>query len=66
MKGDATVSQFEECGMNLLPGRNERDAFDEALSEISTDRIEQEPGELSLSGTHKQSLPLVNVASYMQ
>ena len=38
--------------MNLLPGRNERDAFDEALSEISTDRIEQEPGELSLSGRY--------------
>jgi hypothetical protein len=52
--------------MNLLPGRNERDAFDEALSEISTDRIEQEPDELSLSGTHKQSLPLVNVARYMK
>jgi hypothetical protein len=46
MKWDATVSQFEECGMNLLPGRHERDTFDEALSEISTDNIEQEPDEL--------------------
>ena len=52
--------------MNSLPGRNERDAFDEALSEISTEGIELEPGELSLSGTHKQSLPLVNVASQLK
>ena len=52
--------------MNLLPGRNEWDAFYEALSAISTDRIEQEPAELSLSGTHMQSLPLVNFASQLK
>jgi hypothetical protein len=49
--------------MNLVPGRNERDAFDETLPAIFNGRTEQEPGELSLSGTHKQSLPLLNAAS---
>ena len=49
--------------MNLLPGRNERNAFDEALPETLTDGSEQEPGELSLSGTHTQSLTFLNAAS---
>ncbi len=44
----AAVTYLEESEVNPLSGENERDAFDEALSEISTDRIEQEPGELSL------------------
>jgi len=48
--------------MNQLPGRNERDAFDEALPKTLTDETYQEPGELSLSGTHKQSLPSLNAA----
>jgi len=48
--------------MNQLPGRNERDAFDEALPKTLTDETYQEPGELSLSGTHKQSLPILNAA----
>ena len=49
--------------MNSLPGRNERDAFDEALPAIFNGRTEQESGELSLSGTHTQSLPFLNAAS---
>jgi hypothetical protein len=49
--------------MNLQPSKNERDAFDEALPATLIDRTEQEPGELSLSGTHTQSLPFLNAAS---
>lgn len=49
--------------MNVLPGRNARDAFDGALPDNLDDGTHQEPGELSLSGTHRQSLPLVNAAS---
>jgi hypothetical protein len=49
--------------MNQLPGRNERDAFDEALPAIFNGRTEQESGALSLSGTHKQSSPFLNAAS---
>ncbi len=49
--------------MNVLPGRNARDAFNETLPDNLNDVTNQEPGELSLSGTHKQSLPLVSAAS---
>jgi hypothetical protein len=49
--------------MNQQPRKNERHAFDEALPAIFNGRTEEEPGELSLSGTHKQSLPLLNAAS---
>jgi hypothetical protein len=49
--------------MNRLLGRNEREAFDEALPETLNYRTEQEPRELSLSGTHTQSLPFLNAAS---
>ena len=48
--------------MNQQPGKKERDAFDEELPAIFNGRTEQEPGELSLSGTHKHSLPLLNGA----
>lgn len=44
--------------MNQLAVKNERDAFDEALL-----GNQQELGELSLSGTHEQSLPFLNTAS---
>ena len=49
--------------MNLLPGKNERDAFDEALPANLTGRTEQESNELSLSGTHTQSLSFLNAAN---
>ena len=49
--------------MNLLPGKNERDAFDEALPATLTGRTEQQPNELSLSGTHTQSLSFLNAAN---
>jgi hypothetical protein len=49
--------------MNQLPSKNERDAFDEALPAIFNGRTEQEPGELSLSGTHKHSKPFLDAAS---
>ena len=49
--------------MNQQSRKNERHAFDEALQAIFNGRTEEEPGELSLSGTHKQSLPLLNAAS---
>jgi hypothetical protein len=49
--------------MNQLQGKKEREAFDEALPAIFNGRTEQEPDELSLSGTHRQSLPFLNAAS---
>jgi hypothetical protein len=49
--------------MSVLPSANGRDAFDEALPENLKDRTEQEPGELSLSGTHTQSLTYLNGAT---
>lgn len=49
--------------MSLLPGKNERDAFDEALPDTFNGGTEQEPGELSLSGTHRHSLPFLDAAS---
>ena len=49
--------------MSLLPSANGRGAFDEALPENLKDRTEQEPGELSLSGTHTQSLAYLNGAA---
>jgi len=49
--------------MSLLPSANGRNAFDEGLPENLKDRTEQEPGELSLSGTHTQSLAYLNAAS---
>ena len=49
--------------MNQLPGKNERDAFDGALPATFNGRTEQESGELSLSGTHKHSMPLLNAAN---
>ena len=49
--------------MNIRPAKNERDAFDEALPATLTDGAEQESGELSLSGTHTQSLPFLSAAS---
>ena len=49
--------------MNQLPSKKQRDAFDEALPAIFNGRTEQESDELSLSGTHTQSLPLLNAAS---
>ena len=48
--------------MSLLPSANGREAFDEALPENLKDRTEREPGELSLSGTHTQSLAYLNAA----
>ena len=48
--------------MNSVPGKTERDAFGETLPATSTDRTEQESGELSLSGTHKQPVPFFNIA----
>ena len=49
--------------MNMLPSKNGRDAFDEALPATLTEGSEQEPGELSLSGTHRHSLPFLDAAS---
>ena len=49
--------------MNILAGKNGRNAFDEALPATLTNGAEEEPGELSLSGTHKQFMPLLNAAS---
>ena len=42
-----------------MPVKNELDAFDEALPAT---RDEQDLGELSLSGTHEQSVPFLNAA----
>ena len=49
--------------MNKLPGKYERDAFDEALAATLNEGKEQNLGELSLSGTHEQSVPFLNAAS---
>ena len=49
--------------MSLVSGKNGRNAFDEALPETLTNGYEQEPGELSLSGTHTQSLAFLNAAT---
>jgi hypothetical protein len=46
--------------MNQLPVKNERNAFNEAYP---ADGNEQELGELSLSGTHEQSVPFLRAAS---
>jgi hypothetical protein len=48
--------------MNQLPVKNERDAFDEALATTLTEGNDQELGELSLSGTHEQSVPFLRSA----
>jgi hypothetical protein len=49
--------------MNKLPGKHERDAFDKALLASLANGNVRELGELKLSGTHEQSLPLLNTAS---
>ncbi len=49
--------------MSILPSKNERDAFNGALPETLNGGTEQEPGELSLSGTHTQSLVYLNAAT---
>jgi hypothetical protein len=63
-KNSGTRQQVcEECAMNKLPLRNERDAFDEAVSATLNDGRGRELGELSLSGTHVQSVPFLRAAS---
>ena len=49
--------------MSILPSKNEREAFNGALPETLNGGTEHEPGELSLSGTHTQSLAYLNGAS---
>ena len=49
--------------MNKLPGKHERDAFDKALLATLANGNERELGELRLSGTHEQSVPLLNTTS---
>jgi hypothetical protein len=49
--------------MNKLPGKHDRDAFDEALLATLANGNEHELGELSLSGTHEQSVPFLRAAS---
>lgn len=49
--------------MNQLPVKNGRIAFDEALPASLTEGKEQQLGELSLSGTHQQSVPFLHAAS---
>ena len=49
--------------MNLLPNKNEWDAFDRALQVNPSGKTEQKPVELRLSGTHTQSVPFLNAAS---
>lgn len=49
--------------MNQLPGKKEREAFNKAVPAAFTDRKEQALGELSLSGTHQQSVPFLTTAS---
>ena len=51
--------------MNLLPSKNERDAFDEALPASLNGGTEQIPGELSLSSTHTQSWPFLEAANQL-
>lgn len=49
--------------MNKLPAKHERDAFDEALIATLANGNERNLGELRLSGTHEQSVPLLNATS---
>jgi hypothetical protein len=49
--------------MSVIPSKNERDAFNEARPDAFNGGTEPEPGELSLSGTHTQSLAFLNAAS---
>jgi hypothetical protein len=49
--------------MSVIPGKNGRDAFDEVLPEILNGGSEQEPGELSLSGTHTQPLTFLSATN---
>jgi hypothetical protein len=51
--------------MNLLPSKNEWDAFDRALQVIQNGKTEQKPVELRLSGTHTQSAPFLNAANHI-
>ena len=51
--------------MNLLPSKNQRDAFDEALRASLNGGTEQKPGELSLSSTHTQSWPFLEAANQL-
>ena len=49
--------------MNPLPGKKERNAFNEAMPATYDEGNEQELGELSLSGTHEQAVPFLRAAS---
>ena len=49
--------------MNKLPGKHERDAFDKALLATLANGNERDLGELRLSGTHEQSVPLLHATS---
>ena len=49
--------------MSVIPSKNGRDAFNEALPETLNGVAEQEPGELRLSGTHTQPLTYLNAAT---
>jgi hypothetical protein len=49
--------------MNLLPSKNEWDAFDRALQVIPSGKTEQKPVEPRLSGTHTQSVPFLNATN---
>lgn len=49
--------------MNPLPGKTERNAFNEAMPATYDEGNEQELGELSLSGTHEQAVPFLRAAS---
>jgi hypothetical protein len=49
--------------VNLLPSKNEWDAFDRALQVTPSGKTEQKPVELRLSGTHTQSVPFLNAAN---
>jgi hypothetical protein len=48
--------------MSVIPSKNGRDAFNDALLTTFNGGTEQEPGELSLSGTHTQPLAYLNAA----
>ena len=48
--------------MNQLPGKKERNAFNEASPAPLNDRNEQDLGELSLSGIHEQAVPFLRAA----
>jgi hypothetical protein len=49
--------------MSILPSKNEREAFNGALPETLNGGTEQEPGELSLSGTHTQPLTFLSATN---